>query len=304
MCTANLNVAINKVVYCQWLNEHAGIEADVTVTRLGANDYWVVSAAPCQRRDLSWLAEHSAGFDVDIEDITENYAVLGVMGPDSRGLLGSLTDADLGNRAFPFATSAEIQIAGKQLRASRITYVGALGWELYIPWQEAAAVYTAVAGLSPAHAGYHAMDSLRMEKAYRHWGHDISDEDTPIEAGLSFTVDWDKPGGFIGRDALLAQKSNGVKKRLGLFALEDPEPLLYHDEPIWQNGRPVGFITSGAFGHTVGTSLGFGYVTSDRPITRKELRAGRFEIEIGNKKFNARCTLRALHDPDNEQILA
>ncbi|MDH3643120.1 MAG: FAD-dependent oxidoreductase, partial [Gammaproteobacteria bacterium] len=191
----------------------------------------------------------------------------------------------------------------KLVRATRITYVGALGWELYVPWSDAPSVYAAIAESEPVHAGYHAMDSLRMEKAYRHWGHDITDEDTPMEAGLSFTVDWNKPDGFIGREALQEQRASGVRKRLGLFMLEDPEPLLYHDEPIWKDGKRVGHITSGAFAHTLGKSLGFGYLTSNEPITRKAMRESQFKIEIGDKMFDATCLLRAPFDPDNARIL-
>jgi 4-methylaminobutanoate oxidase (formaldehyde-forming) len=301
--TSDIDVAIGRVVYCQWLNERGGIEADVTVTRLGPETFWVVSAAPCQRRDLAWLAEHSAGFQADVKDVTDQHAVIGVMGPDSRRLLTSLADADFGHDAFPFATSQPIAIANTALRATRITYVGALGWELYVPRAEAVTVYDAIAGAGPVHAGYHAMDSLRLEKAYRHWGHDITDEDTPIEAGLSFTAAWDKPEGFIGREALLEQRADGVTKRLALFVLNDPDPLLYHDEPIWWNGRPVGRITSGAYGHTLGRSMGFGYVAADAPFPRQALREGRFQIEIEDTLVDAACHLRAPFDPDNREIL-
>ncbi|NIP16211.1 MAG: FAD-dependent oxidoreductase [Pseudomonadales bacterium] len=303
LSTSDLDVAVGRVVYCQWLNERGGIEADVTVTRLGPDTFWVVSAAPCQRRDLAWLAEHRTGFDAEVRDITEQHAVIGVMGPHSRRLLQSLTDADLSHQAFPFATSRPIAIANTALRATRITYVGALGWELYVPWADAPAVYDAVAGARPTHAGYHAMDSLRIEKGYRHWGHDISDEDTPIEAGLSFTAAWDKPAGFIGREALLKQKADGVSKRLALFALEDPDALLYHDEPIWWNGRPAGRITSGAYGHSLGRAMGFGYIVADQPFPRRSLTEGRFTIEIEDTMVEAVCHLRAPFDADNRQII-
>ena len=310
LCTANVDVPLNRVVYCQWLNEQGGIEADVTVTRLAADRYWVISAAPCARRDLAWLNSHRASAEVDIVDITHDYAVIGVMGPNSRALLSPHTAESFDHDQFPFATSRQLVLAGRQLRATRITYVGTLGWELYIPWDDAAAVYDVLAESSPVHAGYHAMDSLRMEKAYRHWGHDICDEDSPLEAGLGFTIDWDKPGGFSGIDALREQRKSGVKRRLGLFTLADPTPLLFHDEPIWCDGRRAGRITSGAFGHTLGASLGFGYVSSagggdaddDVPLTRKAMLAGRYEIEIAGEKVPAKCSMRALYDPENTFI--
>ena len=244
-------------------------------------------------------------FDVAISDRTDELAVLGVMGPNARTLLSRHTKSDLSDAAFPFATSTEIDVAGVRLRASRITYVGTLGWELYMDWQDAARVFDALSGdgQSPvALAGYHAMDSLRLEKAYRHWGHDITDEDTPLEAGLSFTCAWEKSGGFIGREALLAQKARGLNKRLALFSLADPAALLYHDEPIWADGERVGRITSGAFGHSLGRALGFGYVTLPEPFLLKSLQQKSFAIEVGEEMIPARVSTRALYDSEQNEI--
>ena len=186
------------------------------------------------------------------------------MGPNARALLQSLTPNDLSHEAFRFAHSREIEFGYALVRASRITYVGELGWELYIPTEFVAGAYAVIvaagAPFGLAHAGYHALDSLRIEKAYRHWGHDITDEDTPLEAGLGFFVKFDKPGGFIGREALLKDKAAGPAKRLLQFRLLDPQPLLYHNEPIWHDGALVGHITSGAYGHTLGGAIGLGYV--------------------------------------------
>jgi 4-methylaminobutanoate oxidase (formaldehyde-forming) len=306
LCTADMDVPVGRIVYTQCLNEQGGIEADVTVTRLEDERYLYVTGAACRVRDSAWLARHAPAFDVTVADLTDRLAVLGVMGPNARSLLVSRSTADLSDAAFPFGTSEEIEVCGVRLRASRITYVGALGWELYVDPEVVAAVFDGLsvdgAGAQVALAGYHAMDSLRLEKAYRHWGHDITDEDTPLEAGLSFTCAWDKPGGFMGREALLAQKERGLSKRLVLFALNDPEALLYHDEPIWADGERVGRITSGAYGHSLGRAIGFGYVTLPEPYLLKSLREKSFCIEIGDERVPADISTRALYDPDQNEI--
>ena len=182
--------------------------------------------------------------------------VISIMGPKSRDLLQSLTPNDLSHKAFPFATSQEIELGYALVRASRITFVGELGWELYIPTEFMLSVYDEIVSAGESHglvhAGYHAMNSLRIEKAYRHWSHDITDEDTPLEAGLGFAVKLDKSGGFIGRDALMKQKEQGLERRLVQFLLKDPQPLLYHNEPIWRDNEIVGFVSSGMYGHTLG----------------------------------------------------
>jgi 4-methylaminobutanoate oxidase (formaldehyde-forming) len=229
------------------------------------------------------------------------------MGPRARDLLAPLTDADLSNAAFPFATSQVIDLGFARVRASRITYVGELGWELYVPNEFAQGVYDAIVAdgeaLGLKLAGYHALNSLRMEKAYRHWGHDITDEDTPLEAGLGFAVAWDKKGSFIGRDALLRQKERGLTRRLAQFSLEDPTPLLYHNEPIWRDGRLVGRVTSGMFGHTIGRAIGLGYVASDgASIGADFITSGRFEIEIAGVRVPAKASLKPLYDPAGARV--
>jgi 4-methylaminobutanoate oxidase (formaldehyde-forming) len=212
----------------------------------------------------------------------------------------------MSNQAFPFGTSQEIFMGYAKVRASRITYVGELGWEIYIPTEFAQSVYDLIIKNGKTfdlkHAGYHALNSLRIEKGYRHWGHDITIDDTPIEAGLSFAVSFRKEGGFIGKDALLKQKEDGVKKRLVQFILEDPEPLLYHNEPIWRDGIIVGYITSGMFGHTIGRSIGMGYVNNEDGATPDIVKSGSYEIEIACKRYPARASLRPSYDPKNERI--
>ena len=305
VCANDVAVPVGKVVYTQWLNERGGIEADLTVTRLAADKYLVVTAPGTQTRDFNWLQRHIADDDfATLTDVSSGYAVLGIMGPRSRDLLRSLTGEDLSNAGFPFATSREVDLGYARVRATRITYVGELGWELYIPTEFAVQVYDTILGEQPdiVHAGYHAMNSLRLEKAYRHWGHDITDEDTPLEAGLGFAVAWDKEGGFIGRDALLRQKEQGVDRRLVQFALDADAPQLFHNEPIWRDGRLAGFLTSGMHGHTLGRPLGMGYVSGDARIDAEFISSGTYEIEIAGRRYPATASLRPFYDPKSERI--
>jgi 4-methylaminobutanoate oxidase (formaldehyde-forming) len=301
----DMAVPAGKVVYTQWLNPRGGIEADLTVTRLGESQFLVVTGAAVGPHDLAWLERHiQDGERVTVTDMTSGLAVLGVMGPDSRALLARLTDADLTNEAFPFGTAQEIDIGFARARALRITYVGELGWELYVPSECARGLFDALSAEGAAFglklAGMHALDSLRMEKAYRHWGHDIADEDTPLEAGLGFACRLDKATDFIGRDALLRQKQQGVTKRLVQFALEDPEPLLYHNE----DGQIVGYVTSGSYGHHLGRALGLGYVNHPDGVDADFVNQGTYEIEIACERFPARASLRPLYDPKSERVRA
>ena len=307
VCANNVAVPPGKIVYTQWLNERGGIEADLTVTRLTEDSYLVVTAAGTQVRDFVWLQRHIPdGAHAVLTDVTSGHAVLGVMGPRARDLLTRVTDADLSNDAFPFATSQEIDLAYAKVRASRISYVGELGWELYIPTEFSLGVYDAIVAegddLGLKHVGMHAMNSLRMEKGYRHWGDDITEEDTPLEAGLGFAVAFDKDADFIGRDALLRQKETGLKRRLVQFSLEDPEPLLYHDEPIWRDGKIVGRITSGMFGYTIGCAIGIGHVEHEDGVNANFVNAGSYEIEVACERIPARASLRPFYDPKSERV--
>jgi glycine cleavage system aminomethyltransferase T/glycine/D-amino acid oxidase-like deaminating enzyme len=308
ICANNVSVAVGRMVYTQWLNARGGIEADVTVTRLAADKFLVVSGVACQNRDLDWLKRNKPeGAQVVITDMTSAYAVVTVMGPSSRETLSKLTEADLSHEGFPFASSREIDLHYAVVRASRITYVGELGWELYIPTEYAPSVYEAVLaageefGIRPY--GYHTMNSLRMEKGYRHWGHDITDEDTPLEAGLGFAVDFNKAGGFIGKEALLAQKAKGtLSKRFIAFLFESPEPLCYHEEPIYADGKIVGRTTAGMFGHTLGTTIAMGYVEHAAGVSKEWLDATEFEIEVECVRYKVKPSLRPFYDPTNERI--
>jgi heterotetrameric sarcosine oxidase gamma subunit len=308
VCSNNISVAINKMVYTQWLNDRGGIEADVTVTRLSEDRFLVVSGAACQNRDIDWLKRNKAATEtVIITDVTSAYAVITVMGPRSRETLAKLTAADMSNEAFPFATSQEIDVHYAMVRASRITYVGELGWELYVATEYAPSVYDAVMqageefGIRPY--GYHTMNSLRMEKCYRHWGHDITDADTALEAGLGFASDFDKEPGFTGREALLEQKAAGpLKRRFVAFLFENPEPLCYHEEPIYANGVIVGRTTAGMFAHTLGATIAMGYVEFDQGVTKDWLDSSAFEIEVECQRYKVTPSLRSFYDPKMEKI--
>jgi 4-methylaminobutanoate oxidase (formaldehyde-forming) len=294
------------VVYTPWPNERGGIEADLTVTRLAQDRYLIISSVATQMRDFTWLKRHiPADAHALLTDITSAYAVLGVMGPRSRDLMARLTAADLSSEAFAFATAQEIDLAYARAWALRITYVGELGWELYIPTEFALSVYDALVAEGAAfglmHAGYHAMNSLRIEKGYRHWGHDITEDDTPLQAGLDFAVAYGKPG-FIGREALLRERGSAPKRRLVMFALEDTAHLLYHDEPIWRDGDLVGRTTSGMFGHTLGRAVAMGYVAHEGGVTQEFIDSGFYEIEIACERVPARASLRPLYDPQGLRL--
>ena len=308
ICANDIDVPVGKVIYTQWLNERGGIEADLTVTREAEDAYLIVTGCATQVRDFGWLCRsippeaHALAVDV-----SSSYAVLGLMGPASRELLATLTDADLSTAAFPFATSQVIDLGYARIRASRITYVGELGYELYIPSEYAQGVFDVIVGAGEPFglrlAGYHALNSLRIEKAYRHFGHDIGDEDSPLEAGLNFAVAWDKPGGFVGREALLRQRQNGLRRRLVSIALERTDRLLYHNEPIWRDGQLVGRISSAMFAHTVGAALGLGYLANaGAPLSDEWIATGRYEVEVAMERVPARVSLRPFYDPSGERV--
>ncbi|MEE9301046.1 MAG: FAD-dependent oxidoreductase [Alphaproteobacteria bacterium] len=305
---ASNDVAVppGKIVYTQMLNPRGGIECDLTVTRIADDRYLIVTSAATARHDFCWIRDHIPDdAHAVLTDLGAGAAVLGVMGPNSRALLSELTDADLSNAAFPFGTAQEIDLAYGRVRALRITFVGELGWELYIPAEFAANVYDAVVAVGERfdlrHAGYHALDSLRCEKAYRHWGHDITSEDTPLEGGLGFAVKLKKNTDFIGRDALLAQKQRGLTRRLVAFTLDDPEPILLHDEPIYRDGELKGQITSGAYGHTLGSSVGLGYVENAAGIDDDYILSGNYEVDIAGKRAAATPHWGAPYDPKSKR---
>ena len=305
----NVDVVPGRVVYTQWLNERGCIEADLTVTRLAADDYLIVTSGEFQIRDFHWLKRQiPEGAHAVLTDVTSGLSMLGVMGPRARDLLQSLSPDDLSNGGFPFGTSREIELGLAVVRASRISYVGELGWELYIPSEFTAGIFDVLVEAGELYGlrqvGMHAMNSLRIEKAYRHYGHDITDADTPLEGGLGFAVKFDKPGGFIGRDALKRQREDKLNKRLVQFLLGDPKPMLYHNEPIWRDGELSGYVRSAMYGHTLGGAVALGYIENPQGVDAEYVKSGTYEIEIAGERYPATSSLRPLYDSQSERIKA
>ena len=304
----DVSVPVGQCVYTQWLNERGGIEADLTVTRLAEDRFFLVSSDIIHRRVATWLKRHTPDeAHCFITDVTSGYTLIQIQGPDSRELLSRVTNADMSNEAFPYRTMQEIDLGYALVLALRLSYLGELGWELYVPTEFAMSVYDnlveAGQDLNLQHAGLQTLNSLRLEKAYRDYGHDLDNLDTPLEAGLGFVVAFDKPGGFIGREALLEQKAAGeLKRRLVQFLITDPEPLLYHGEPVFRDGVRVGYIRSGAYGHTLGGAVGLGYVENDEGVSVDYVKSGRFEIEVAGEKYAARASLKPLYDAGNQRL--
>ncbi len=307
MCAQDIDVPVGRLVYTHMLNSAGGIETDITVNRLAEDQFLIISSATTHPRDKAWIERHLGAGHVTLTDVTSSYAVLSLQGPKSRDILRAVSDTDFGNPAFPFATSQEIGLGYARIIANRLTYVGELGWELHIPAEFAQHVYDqlwqAGAGHGLKAAGYHALEHLRSERAYREYGLDLTPEDTPLEAGLGYTIGWEKPGGFRGRDALMRQKNAGrLSKRLVMFRLNDPTPVLYQEEPILMNGNIVGHISSGAYGFTLGASVGMGYVHHRDGVTADLLATNDWEIEIACERHPAEASLRAFYDPGGARL--
>tara|TARA_R110002126_G_scaffold196588_5_gene344518 strand:- start:731 stop:3205 length:2475 start_codon:yes stop_codon:yes gene_type:complete len=306
VCGNNMTVPVGKLVYTQFLNSKGGIEADVTVTRLSETSFVVVTPAVTRLADQTWMMRHKGNYNVVIIDMTSAEAVLAVMGPNSRKLLQMVSPNDFSNDENPFGTSQEIEIGMGHARVNRVTYVGELGWEIYISNDQATHVFETLqaAGqdLDLKLCGLHMMDSCRIEKGYRHFGHDITSEDHVLDAGLGFAVKTDKPD-FIGREAVLARKETGVENRMLQFKLLDPEPLLYHNEAILRDGEVVGFLSSGAYGHTLGAAIGMGYVPC-KGEKAAEVLASTYEIDIAGTKVKAEVSLKPMYDPKSERVKA
>ncbi len=308
VCANDVAVPVGRIVYTQWLDERGGIVADLTVTRLAEERFLLVVTDTVHRRMAPWIERHAPGdAHVTVTDVTSGTTLLTVQGPRSRELLGRLTSADLSNEVFPYLTAREIDIDYARVLALRVTYVGELGWELHVPAELALTVYDALeaAGgdLGYRNVGLGALSSLRLEKAYRDLGVDIDNTDTPLDAGLGFAVAWDKSGGFVGRDALLAQREiRPPKRRLVQFLVLDPEPILHGGEPILRDGRWVGYIRAGAYGYTLGGGVGLGMVEDETGIPAGAIETGPFEIEVAGTRYPARGSLRPLYDPDRLRI--
>ena len=305
----SVSIPVGRNIYTQWLNHQGGIVADLTVTRLGEQEYLLVTGDVLQRVTPAWLRRNTLpGEHCTVADVTSAYTLLSLQGPRSRELLQVITGSDLSTERVPFRASCEVEIGCARVLLVRVTYMGELGYELYVPAEYSHTVYDALVegiesrGVTAVHAGLMALESLRLEKGYRDFAADIDNTDTPLEAGLGFVVDLNKDS-FIGREALVAQKSKGtLPKRLVQFLLQDPEPLLRGLEPILCDGAYCGYIRAGAFGHTLGASVGLGVIELDVGITADLLRSRRFEIEVNDQRVMATASLAPLYDPRSERI--
>ncbi|MFZ2016362.1 MAG: FAD-dependent oxidoreductase [Nocardioides sp.] len=307
VCAADVDTPVGGCVYTPFLNARGTYEADLTVTRTGPDSFLLVSSSATTIRDLDWIERHvPAGADVALTDRTDALSVLGVMGPRSRDLLGRVSGTEWSDDAFPFATSQEVEIAGRTLRATRMTYVGEVGWELVVPVEDALAVYDALrdagdaAEIGLADAGYHAIESLRLEKGYRAFPRDVNPDLTPVEAGLMFATSLGARGSgkdFLGRDALVAHrerlKAPGPRRRVVSWVLEDPEPMVWGGELLLREGEPAGQVTSAAYGATIGACVGLSLLRADAPVRQDDLDASAFEIDLAGERFPARVTLAA-----------
>jgi 4-methylaminobutanoate oxidase (formaldehyde-forming) len=305
LCANDMDVAAGRIVYTQMLNARGGIESDLTVTRLSETAFLLVVPGATLQRDLNWLRRHLGDAAAVVTDVSSGEAVLPLMGRKARDLMARVSPDDFSNAAFPFGTAREIEIGMGLARAHRVSYVGELGWELYVPTEQAAHVFETLveAGTEVGLrlCGLHAMDSCRIEKAFRHFGHDITDEDHVLEAGLGFAVRTGK-GDFIGRDAVLKVRETGVSRRLVQFRLTDPEPLLYHGEPILRDGKVVSHVTSGNYGHALGGAIGLGYVPCSPGETGAEMLASAYAIDIAGRLCPAEASLAPLYDPRSERV--
>ncbi|HUH01890.1 MAG TPA: FAD-dependent oxidoreductase [Kofleriaceae bacterium] len=295
------------ITYTQWLNERGTLEADLTVTKLDDEELMVVASDTAHGHAAAWMKRHLGDAHAFVTDVTSGYAQLNVQGPRSRELLQAVTSADLSNQAFPFRCARTIDIGYARVLCIRITYVGELGYELYIPTEQATHVYdrlvAAGAPFGLVHAGLKALASLRLEKAYRDYGHDIDNTDNVLEAGLGFAVSLDKPGGFIGRDAVLAQKAAGpLRKRLVQILVKDPEPLMFHAEVVRRDGVPLGYLRAASYGHTLGGAVGLAMLEADEPITAAYLETGTWEVEIAAARHPVIASLRPLYDPQMKRV--
>ena len=309
ICANDVNKPVGRLTYTQLLNTRGGIEADLTVSRLAENRFYVVTGTGFRAHDFGWIRDHiGEGLDATLTDVTEAFGTLSLMGPRARDVLAAVTKADVSNAAFPFGHVREIGIAGATVRALRVTYVGELGWELHIPIEKTGEVFDALMKAGERHdirpVGYRALESLRLEKGYRAWGSDITPNDTPLEAGLGWAVKLRKNTDFLGRRAL--EKLNGgvPTKRFAGFTTDDPDIVLLGRETILRNGEPVGYLTSGGYGYTAGKPIGYGYVRNPEGVTDAFLADGEYELVVAMERTRARLHMEPLHDPGMERVKA
>jgi glycine cleavage system T protein len=309
ICANDVSKPVGRLTYTQLLNTRGGIEADLTVARLTDETYYIVTGTGFRTHDLGWIEDHiPAGLDVSLKDVTEDFGTLSLMGPKARDVLAAVTDADVSNARFPFGHAREIRIAGHTVRALRVTYVGELGWELHVPIAATGTVFDALMAAGAPHGirpvGYRALESLRLEKGYRAWGSDITPNDTPVEAGLGWAVKLRKNTDFLGRRALERAQAEPRKKALAGFTVDDPDIVLVGRETILRNGEPVGYLTSGGYGYTLGKNIGYGYVRNADGVSEDFLSSGDYELVVAMKRTPAQIHLGPLYDPGMNKVKA
>ncbi len=300
-----VNGAAGRITYTQWMNTRGLLEADLTVIKLEEEKFLVVVTDTMVRHVHAWMTRHfPTDAHVTITDMTSAFGQLNVQGPHSRALLQSVSSADLSNEAFPFRTAREIDIGFARVLCIRTTYVGELGYELHIPAEQAVHVYDRLhAAGAVAHAGLKALGSLRMEKGYRDYGHDLDNTDDALETGLEFAVQFDKSGGFIGREALLERKHRGpLQRRLVQVQVHDPRPFLFHAEVVRRDGVAVGYIRSASYGHTLGSAIGLAMIEPGCEVSGEYLSSGKWAVEIAGDLFPARVSLGPLYDPQSLRV--
>jgi 4-methylaminobutanoate oxidase (formaldehyde-forming) len=308
MCTADVAVPVGRTVYTGMLNARGTYESDVTLTRVSSDEYLIVSSAATTERDMDHIRRHTGDQRATLVDVTSSYAVLGVMGPKSRELLTRLTRSDLGHEAFPFGTSREIALGYSTVRATRITYVGELGWELYVPADFAVGVYedlmSAGEDLGVMNGGYYTIDSMRLEKGYRAFGRELTPDYTPVEAGLLFACKLKTDIPFLGREALEKAKSDGPRRKMVSFVLESPEPMLWGGELVLRDGKAAGQVMSAAWGESLGACVGLAYLwdPDGNRIDRDWVKQGTYAIDVNGSHEQASVSLRPLFDADGEKI--
>jgi sarcosine dehydrogenase len=304
ICANRVAREVGRLTYTQLLNSRGGIECDLTVARLAEDRFYIVTGTGFRTHDFAWIADHLPASGVSLRDVTEDWGTLSLMGPKARNILARVTAADVSNAALPFGSVREITLAGVPTRALRVTYVGELGWELHIPIARLGTVYDALMAADPdlRPVGYRALESLRLEKAYRAWSSDITPNDTPFEAGLGWAVKLKSGIPFLGRDALVAAEGKPLTKRFAGFTVADLDAVLVGRETILRDGIPVGYLTSGGFGYTARKSIGYGYVRNPDGVTSDWLEAGRYALVIAGEETEARLALGPLVDPEGSRI--
>ena len=302
IAAGNVDRAVGSLTYTQMLNAKGGIECDLTVVRRAMDEFYIVTGTGFATHDFNWISRNLCG-DVQTRDVTAQSTVLSLMGPNARDVLGQVCADDLSNAGFPFATAREITVVGCKVLALRVTYVGELGWELHLPVGDAVQVYQALVDAGAVNAGYRAIETLRLEKGYRAWGSDIGPDHTPVEAGLAWACKMKSGVDFLGRAAVAAQLAGGVKKRLATFTAA-PDVILLGRETIYRDGQRVGWLSSGGYGHTVGHSIGMGYVRNPKGVTDDFVLSGRYELEVASERVPAEVHLTPLYDPQNVRVKA